>query len=345
MDWLDYGRLVAALWVVLDHYCFTGVTPKINASITGYGALSWLASYGYAGLYFFFMTSGLVITLTAQKHSAHEFVVRRLVRIYPTFLVCMTLTALLTLNGPALLHVTPMRYLANLTVDPLAFGYRPVDAVYWTLVVELTFYLCFLLVILSGQMRRLQAIVTLWVALQLLSALVTTLKIPMLAESYYFLSAGAVLALIYQRRNRLLNYALLAVLTVLCLRAARHVALDYHVDQRPLLAVTAGLFGLFVAMRNRDVRLPFARRIGSMTYPLYLLHFHIGATAIYLLGAPSNQWVLIPCLIAVMLLASTLIDDVIEFRLRSVWVTWARKLVPRARRPHAAQRAAQKGDG
>src|SRR5882757_8739513 len=86
MDWLNYGRLVAALWVMLYHYCFTGVTPKVSPSITGYGALSIFSSHGMIGVYFFFMTSGLVITLNAQKHGAREFFARRLVRLYPTFL-------------------------------------------------------------------------------------------------------------------------------------------------------------------------------------------------------------------------------------------------------------------
>jgi peptidoglycan/LPS O-acetylase OafA/YrhL len=326
MDWLDYGRLVAALWVMLDHYCFAGVTPQINASITGYGALSSVSAYGMAGLYFFFTTSGLVITLTAQKHAAADFFVRRLVRIYPTFLFAMTLTALIGLWGPERFHVTFAQYLANLTLNPTAFGYRPVDAVYWTLTVEITFYFCVLVVILTGLMQRLQTVVTIWVLLQMVCARLP-ISVPMLSQSYYFIAVGAVLSLIYQRRNLWLNYALLAGLLLLCLRSGLHYTRQIHVDPLPLLAMIPAIFALFLIFRGRDVRLPLARRIGSMTYPLYLLHFHIGLCVIYWFGDRSNQWLLLSGVVLLMLLASFVVDDVIEFRMRPLWLRLARAAV------------------
>lgn len=326
MDWLDYGRLVAALWVMLDHYCFAGVSPQINASITGYGALSGLSAYGMAGLYFFFATSGLVITLTAQNHSAAEFFTRRLVRIYPTFLFAMTLTALIAHWGPERFHVTFAQYLANLTLNPVAFGYRPVDAVYWTLTVEITFYFFVLMVILTGLMRRLQTVFTVWVVLQVVCARLP-ISIPMLSQSYYFIAVGAVLALIYQRRSPWLNGALLAALLALCLRSGLHYTRQIHVDPWPLLAMIPAIFVLFLSFRGREVRLPFARRIGSMTYPVYLLHFHIGLCLIYWFGDRSNQWLLLTGVILLMLLASFAIDDVIEFRLRPVWLRLVRAAI------------------
>jgi peptidoglycan/LPS O-acetylase OafA/YrhL len=322
MDWLDYGRLVAALWVLLAHYCVAGVTPQINASITGYGALSAFSSYGMAGLYFFFVTSGLVITLTAQKHTAAEFLARRIARVYPTFLFAMTLTALIAHWGPQRFHVTFPQYLANLTINSVAFGYRPVDAVYWTLVVEITFYFSVLMVILTGLVRRLQMLITIWVVLQVISARLPV-SVPMLSQSYCFIAAGAVLALIYQRRNLWLNGALLAALLLLCLTSGLHYARQIHVSPLPLLAAIAAIFALFLALRGRDVRLPFARRIGSMTYPLYLLHFHIGLCVIYWFGGRANQWWLLPGVILLMLLASFALDDIIEFRLRALWLRLA----------------------
>jgi peptidoglycan/LPS O-acetylase OafA/YrhL len=328
MDWLDYGRLVGALWVMFDHYCFTGVTPMISPGITGYGVLSIFASYGMIGLYFFFMTSGLVITLTAQKHSASEFFTRRLVRVYPTFLFCMTVTALICLWGPDKFHVTPMQYLANLTINPLSLGYRPVDAVYWTLTVEIAFYCCFLAVIMTGQIKRLQTVIAIWVGLQFLSAL-AQINVPILSQYFYFLAVGAVIAMIYQRRNLRLNYALLAALLALCLRSGRAYALTMHIHPLPLFVGIVGLFVLFLALRKKDVRLPYARRIGSVTYPLYLLHFHIGLSVIYWFGNSANQWLLMPALVIAMLLVSAIVDDLIEFRLRAFWLRLVRATVAR----------------
>lgn len=320
MDWLDYGRIICALWVMLDHYCYiSGITPMISPTITGYGVVSVVASYGMTGLYFFFMTSGLVITLTAQKHSAAEFFTRRLVRVYPTYLFCMTATALICLWGPPRFHVSPMQFLANLTLDPTALGYRPVDAVYWTLTVEVAFYFCFLAVIMTGQMKRLPAIIAVWVGLQALCAVARIDTIPMLSHNYHWLATGAIFAMIYQRRHLKLNYALLAVMLLLCLRAGRAYALETHVSVVVQLALVVGLFALFFVLRGRHVALPHARRIGSVTYPLYLLHFHIGLSVIYWIGNGSNQWIVMPGVVIAMVVASIVVDDVIEFRLRAFW--------------------------
>jgi peptidoglycan/LPS O-acetylase OafA/YrhL len=64
-----------------------------------------------------------------------------------------------------------------------------------------------------------------------------------------------------------------------------------------------------------------------MTYPLYLLHFHIGLCVIYWFGDRSNQWLLLSGVVLLMLLASFVVDDVIEFRMRPLWLRLARAAV------------------
>ena len=133
MEWMDYARLICALWIVLEHYCVVALDPRINPAAASYGALTALSAYAMTGLYFFFMASGLVITLTAQRHSSSEFAIGRLVRIIPTFVICMTLTAVFTQNRPSHPLQGIGQCLANLTFFPQIFGYRFSDAVYWML--------------------------------------------------------------------------------------------------------------------------------------------------------------------------------------------------------------------
>jgi peptidoglycan/LPS O-acetylase OafA/YrhL len=70
-----------------------------------------------------------------------------------------------------------------------------------------------------------------------------------------------------------------------------------------------------------------------MTYPLYLLHFHIGLCVIYWFGDRTNQWLLTPAVILLMVLASFVVDDIIEFRLRPLWLRLAWAAVPVRARP------------
>jgi peptidoglycan/LPS O-acetylase OafA/YrhL len=328
MDWLDYIRIMAALWVLMGHYCaIGGLDPRVSPTITGYGPLTVIGGYGMIGLDWFFMTSGLVITLTVQRHSAAEFFTRRVVRIYPTFVFCMTLTALFTLHsGIAKFHVSPMQYLANLAINPLPFGYRPVDAVYWSLAVEEFFYFCFLMILLTGLINRLQLVIAVWIVLQVLCVRLP-FNLPLLSYNYYFLSAGAVMALIYQGRNLRLNYGLLAISLPLCLYSIYHYALQINRNPWVFCVLVVALFGLFLVFRKTEVRLPFAKRIASLTYPLYLLHFHIGLSVINWIGPRMNQWVLLTALMAVMLGAAFVIDDVIEFRLHRFWMRLVRGVV------------------
>ncbi|HEX5182610.1 MAG TPA: acyltransferase [Allosphingosinicella sp.] len=318
MDWIDYGRLVCAFWVMLDHYCFIGLDPRINPAIHGYGALTAVTGYGITGLYFFFMTSGLVITLTAPRHGAADFATRRVVRIVPTFLICMTATFFLTRNRP----VHPLQglgqYLANLTFYPQAFGYRFVDAVYWTLAVEIVFYLFILLILMTGQMKRLPWILAAWIAAQIV-CLPLGGQWLMVSPSYHFIAAGAVMALVYRREDPRLTLPLLAGSLLLCLHTGYRYTREVHTHAPVQMALVLLLFVLFPLMRGRNVGLPFAGRLGSATYPMYLLHFQIGIAVIRLVGTEANRWWLVAALSAFFLVLSLLLDDLIEFRLRRFW--------------------------
>jgi peptidoglycan/LPS O-acetylase OafA/YrhL len=167
-------------------------------------------------------------------------------------------------------------------------------------------------------MKRLQTAIVIWVVLQVLCVRLP-IDVPGLSGGYYFLAAGAVLAMIYQGRNLRLNYAMLAVSLILCLYSSYHYAGQVHINPWICGAAVAALFAMFLALGSRNVRLPFAKRIGSVTYPIYLLHFHIGVEVIHWIGSSANQWVLLPMLIVAIVAASWVIDDVIEFRLRTLW--------------------------
>lgn len=328
MDWMDYLRLLCAILVMLDHFALVGLDRRVSNGITGYGFLTEIARFGNIALFVFFMMSGLVITLVAQSQSAASFVTRRATRVYPTFLLCLTITTLLAPFGPARFAVTLPQYLANLTLHPMAFGYRYVDASYWTLPVEITFYAAMVAVMMAGWIRHLQVVVAAWVLLQLACAPFFP-NLPLFGYLYAFLAAGAVFALLYQRRNEWLNYGLLAISFLLCQRCvfivARQASFNFWVGGAAITLV----FALFLFMRGRHVDLPGARRIGSLTYPLYLLHFHVGLTLMSWWVSEANKWAVLVGVMLVLIALSALIDDVIEFRLRRVWAGFFRATIAR----------------
>lgn len=343
LDWLDYARLVCALWVMLDHYLVTLVHPWVMPGVRGFGFAADIAIFGPIALFVFLMMSGMVITIVAQRQSAETFVAHRFARVYPTFFILMTLTAILSHLGPERIHVTLPQYLANLPINAPLFGHRFVGGVYWTLVVEVLFYAGVLAVIMTGAVRRMQTVVTVWVLLQAITAPLPW-RLPLISLDYYFIAAGAVLGLYYQGRNDRQNLALLAVAVPLCMICVVHYAGKYHYDPVIGAIATVLIFALFLFMRGRNPKLPGARRIGSMTYALYLLHFHVGMIIFYHWMNDANKWWLVAgtCLFVTAL--SFAFDDLIEFRLRRFWVDLSRRTIARPfarwdRRSGAAARA------
>jgi peptidoglycan/LPS O-acetylase OafA/YrhL len=327
-DWIDYARLACALVVMSGHYLLIVPDPRVGHGIAIFGEVTTNIGLGIVAVLIFLMMSGMVITLVAQRESASTFVARRFARIYPIFLICMTATSLVTQIGPERLRVSFPQYLANLAIDAPLFGYRFVDTVYWSMVIEIIFYLAMTLVILSGAIRRIQTVVTIWVLLQVACAMLA-LRIPLLGIDYAFLTAGAVMALWYQRRHELLNLALIAISLLLCLRCTAIYVYAYQANQIAGAVVTASFFALFMFMRGRSLRLPLAQRIGSMTYVLYLLHFDIGLTIFYHMVTEANKWWMVIGVGLGMLAVSFALDELLEFRLRKLWIKLAMRTVAR----------------
>lgn len=320
MDWIDYLRALCAGVVLFNHLALVTIHPRAGLGISGFGLLTEIVEFGNIALFIFFLISGMMITLVAQTQDAATFVTRRAARLYPMFLLCLTITTVVSLWGPNFrFDVSVGQYLANLTLNPRALGYRWVDASYWTLPVEVTFYAAMTVVMLLGAMKHLQAVVATWVILQALTCYWFR-DIPLIGYSYYFLAAGAVLALLYQRRNERLNLALLALSLVPCLRCIFAISESARFNPWIGSVLILGVFALFLFMRGRTVQLPGAQRIGSLTYPLYLLHFHIGVVLMHQLAIDdSNKWWVLAAVVAVLVAASALIDDIVEFRMRRIW--------------------------
>lgn len=326
MDWLDYLRFFCAIVVMLHHYMVVAVHPAISHGISDFGLFTEGARFVPIAISVFMMISGMMITLIAQRQASATFAANRFARIYPTFLLCMVITAMLSPLGPARFYDSWEQMTANLFIHAPAFGYRYVDMVYWTLAIEVNFYLAMTLLILSGGIRHLQ-----WVIVGLLGAQLASLFIepqwPLIGRDYYFIVAGMVMALLYQRRSQRLNTVLLAISLFLCIQASAVYARAGEFDRTIAGALTVAAFALFLFMRGRTFTLPFAERIGSMTYPLYLLHCSLGLTIFYWWMTEANKWLLVLGTTALFILIAFVIDDVMVFRLRPLWKRIARATV------------------
>ncbi len=110
---LDVLRLVAALSVVVFHVFFRGAAgePMMAQS---YPEVAGVAIYGYLGVNLFFIISGFVIAWSAEGRGWTEFALARFLRLYPGFVVCVTITfAVLSLAASPALPASLAQYLAT----------------------------------------------------------------------------------------------------------------------------------------------------------------------------------------------------------------------------------------
>ncbi|WP_299248118.1 acyltransferase [uncultured Cytophaga sp.] len=132
---LDALRGIAAMLVVLFH--FTMNTEKQNLGF----------NLGVTGVDLFFMISGFVILLSLNhvKYS-YQFVINRVSRLYPTYWACVTFTFLL-INFTSIFRLTMtefVHYLANMSMFQFYFRVDDLDGPYWTMIIEMIFYIVML---------------------------------------------------------------------------------------------------------------------------------------------------------------------------------------------------------
>ena len=160
---LDALRGLAALAVVLFHY-----TTRYD-QLYGHVGRPWLEfPWGHFGVQLFFGISGFVIFMTLERtRSLSDFVVSRASRLYPAYWTAMLLTTAVVVSaGMDELTRSPAEILVNLTMVPDFLGSPSVDGVYWTLAVELAFYVAMAALWQLRLLRRIELVLLGWLGLK-----------------------------------------------------------------------------------------------------------------------------------------------------------------------------------
>jgi peptidoglycan/LPS O-acetylase OafA/YrhL len=144
---LDALRGIAALFVVLFHY--SGIS-ELNI---------WFLKLGVTGVDLFFLISGYVILLTLEKtKTGRDFIISRLSRLYPSFIVMLLITSTLIYFFNRVSMPSGREFFLNLTMMQPLFRVRNIDDSYWTLTVEMQFYIFMLLVFMAGKLEYIERI-------------------------------------------------------------------------------------------------------------------------------------------------------------------------------------------
>ncbi|MFB9949696.1 acyltransferase family protein [Rhizobium puerariae] len=322
---LDILRLVSALMVLVFHY---GFRMRITGEGGGMGFpdLAPVAMWFDTGLLIFFAISGYVITMSAQGRSAYDFAAGRVARLWPMFVVCATMTAvvLTVWPVPTIDPPTVKQWLAHVVIISRGLGQPFLDGAYWTIAYEIIFYAWVFLAIATGLFERgWRLAVMAWLAVSVLNEAVIgsgALQKLLITEYSGYFAFGLSL---YKAQQ---CFSVRNIL-VLGLSACWAIATPFltEPDFVTMYGLNRSVTGLamvgpvalaavaFCAMTpSLRISPALAIGLGGLTYPLYLLHQNIGYAVFARFGTGQNRWSVAAVLIAILLLVSWAISRAIE---------------------------------
>lgn len=325
---LDGLRGVAALTVVGYHYFLHG--PELYPEQLGQPVRE--AIVGREGVRLFFMISGFVIAMSLRRSTVRSFATSRFIRLYPTYWLALAITfTVVAVFGLPEREVSWVDGLVNVTMIQGFLGFTHVEGAYWTLGVELLFYVTCAALWFGGLLSARRLPITLYVWLAAMAAAI--LLIPEDQEAWHqavdnlpWFMLGIIALAIFEgdRRPAVLAFPIVGVAVV------------------ALANVNVAVFGaaLYVVFLAVLLWRPFGltsrplRFLGDISYPLYLLHQNVGYVVLLALaGLGVPRYVGVAATVVLMLAAATAVTFLFDQPVRRAL---RRRLLPARRGPAAA---------
>jgi peptidoglycan/LPS O-acetylase OafA/YrhL len=301
----DVIRLLAAILVMAFHLVLqswhnpaTGTAAFVDTPIR-YDWATPFVWFGWVGVQIFFVLSGFIIAFSLRG-TATNFARRRFLRLYPGAWICVVISLILVLaltdlpTSDALL-----RAVRSAALWPKG---EWIVGVYWTLPVELSFY------ILMGLLLKFRGNITLamvglttvsaayWVAsfLHVMPALPEWLAHVLLLPYGANFALGVLIYTLAQRGPNLtlvlaaLGSTVVSAISIIP-KALTEAAEHGQPFIIPVVVWLLAVVGLLLAIRfnelfTRKIGARWTRQAGLMTYPLYLLHIPVGGAAMDVFG-------------------------------------------------------------
>ncbi len=293
--------------------------------------------YGYYAVKLFFIISGFVIYFTIQRCETWlDFGVSRFARLYPAYIVSLTFATVVavTVFGERMWWGG---YLTNATMFQEFLGFPNSDNVYWSLTVEVAFYIQMAIIMRLGWMRNIEAIALAWVLTAIASALFGRLAgvhMPalisriFLLEYVQFFAAGI---MFYRMRALGITSRRIAIL-ILALAA------EGVLRGLPDLGIAIIIFAIFAFALSAFGRFAVSGPslwLGGISYSLYISHRNMGYQVLdYLHSRGMSAWIsLLITFAAAMMLGAALtylVERPAQRRLRAWYEQRLRPALARA---------------
>ena len=255
----------------------------------------------------FFIISGFVITLSVSNKSVTYFFKSRVVRLFSVYWLCAFITYIVTvLYGAPRFHATFGQFLFNLTLLQDFFDVKRVDGAYWTMSVELRFY-----------------VLATWLALSVIYPLVQGHIIVKVIDLFLMFEwspafiAGMLMADSYKSnkiniKNGTAIFICFILSTLHRMIYAKMAMIIYQETfSKPIIA--AVMFSIYAILllvvlgRLKWLNKSYFLYLAIITYPLYFEHQRIGYIIFNNLMGNHNKYLILSGTITLMITASFII--------------------------------------
>ena len=275
---IDALRGIAALMVIFFHFTMGRTEAKLGFKI------------GMTGVELFFIISGFVIFMSLNKvKTSRDFIINRISRLYPTYWTCVTFTfILISIYKLSINDDIPIcQYLGNMTMFQYYLRIKDLDGPYWTMIIEMVFYIGILSLYHFKMLRYLNLI---GITLSLMTVIFTfclsntivnkiLMLIPFLNYTPLFYAGTIFYEIYYEKSNTMKNYFLI-IMCLICQIilsefTGRSNALSNHIDYSIMLTLYFFLFTLFVNGKLKFIVSKTTLFLGNISFALYLIHQYI----------------------------------------------------------------------
>jgi peptidoglycan/LPS O-acetylase OafA/YrhL len=294
---LDALRGVAAMAVVLFH--FTMGKPEAELGF----------KWGTTGVDLFFIISGFVIFMSLLKvNSSRDFIINRVSRLYPTYWACVIITfAVILFSCLNNEEKIPFgQFLGNLTMFQYYFRIKNLDGAYWTMIIEMIFYIGILFLYHFKILKNIKIIgIVLTVGI---ATLVTFFPGPLVQKVLGYIPLMQFIALffsgiifyeIYTTKKSLgLNYTILIICLICQIgmfhNSGRSNLFISQTEYAIILTIYFLIFTLFVNGKLKFIVSKTTLFFGKISFALYLIHQKISVAFILpflIVDCELNFWI------------------------------------------------------
>ncbi len=317
---IDALRGMGALAVMLFHY-----TTRFHALFPAAPHVPFAFLAGNYRVLLFFAISGFAIFFTLDRiRTGTDFLVNRVSRLYPAYWVAMAMTLCFEYAA----HVTRLQIPAFAAVANLSmlegFAFLPaVDGSYWTLTVEIGFYVSMFLIWRAGGLARLEAIIICWlmakIALAWWPGMPERLVMVTILRFIPFFAIGMLSYRVWSGQRRWRQQVL----------PFGAVLITVGVLESPDLLFAAGMliavFAALIAGKLRWLAVPPLLWVGGISYSLYLVHQNIGFVVMLMLGAAGvDPWVAMAAAMSLSILLAWGVNRLVERPMHRLADRWWR---------------------